>query len=146
MKNLNNSILTIGVKSVVKGTPEYLEMADRVQHAIDHHGINIYNGSDETEEVPFISGIEQVYPEYVRGSEEWTDEFYGWVGSDSTIVIYFDRIAEHQRESVLRQYMADSTVECWLANIDRFNTHDVMAVHIDDSDGSWYEQIITRTK
>lgn len=86
-----------------------------------------------------------LYPSFVRDSEDYEDEFYGWLNADSIIVIYFDRLAADKREATLRQYLDASTVDCWLENRRQFDDESCMAVRINDVSGCWYEHIINRS-
>ena len=115
----------------------------KVGASIKNSGSTIYNGNDENMSVPTLMKSAELHPTYV-GKET---SLGGWTDVQKITVIDFEKLpkdAEH-RERVLRSELNDTTVDMWRDNIDEFNDDDVVAIHIDDTDGSWYEYVTNGT-
>lgn len=115
----------------------------KVGASIKNNGSTIYNGNDENMSVPTLMKSAELHPKFV-GKETTLGP---WTDVQKITVIDFEKLPEdnEQRERVLRSELNDTTVDMWLDNIDEFSDADVVAIHIDDVDGSWYEYVTNGT-
>lgn len=144
---MNNQILNMGVRVITERTPEYQSLCGLVQRAIDAKGGIIYNGNKETEEVPFYCNILQVFYAFDPEDDEYLGcDFPGWHDFANVTVVYFDKIAESQREAILRKYFDQDTVDLWLVYRDKFDNADTIAIRTTLNDGQWFETIMNYSK
>ena len=140
-----SNTVSFGVRFV---SADDASLSDRINYAIQHNGMAIYNGNDETETVPFVALLSLIFFRYDPKADEFEGEF-GTFGSDAerVTVIDFAFIAADKRSSVLRQHLDASTLGCWAEHRNQFDDDKTIAVRIDDADGeTWYEMIINTTK
>lgn len=128
--------------AVTESDGEGLDMptfAKRVAASIKNDGLCIYNGNNEVIGVPFLCKIRTLHPNFI-GRES---EFGGWMGCTHIKMIDFDKCGADQRDELLVQNSFNpDTITVWLLNRQMFDDNTTVAIHIEDSEGDWYEYII----
>lgn len=128
-----------------------LRIYDAVQSAIDRNAAVIYNGNDETIDVPFIAHIIQMHPDFVRDSPEYDGPFEGWETASHLYMVEASRCPQDKFIDLVTEHFSDDIISLWAETLRAAQTHpDIpiflgdgcVAIHIDNTDESWFEYII----
>lgn len=122
-----------------------------VQDAIDRNAAVIYNGNDETIEVPFIAHIQQMHPDFVATSPDYDGPFDGWDLANHIYMVEANRCTQDQFIDLVASRFSPDIVALWGETMKAAQEHDgfpiflgegCVALHIDNDDDSWFEYII----
>lgn len=130
-----------------------LRIYDTLQSAIDNDGCVIYNGNDETVEVPFLARLRQMHPDFVDGTDNYEGPFEGWDNVLHIFAIDGARCSQEQFVQIVCDKFSPEIVECWHQSLKAAQEHsdfpvflgaDCAAIHCDCEGDTWFEYIITK--
>lgn len=133
--------LCIALSECEGDSAEMEAVASRIGASIKNGGKSIYNGNDEEIDVPQLFKTADLHPKYV-GREQ---EFGGWLNAEHIKMIDFGKCGAEQRHDLLKQHFDSKTFQAWLDCRKEFDNASTVAVHIDQTDGSWYEYVTNGT-
>ena len=136
----------MGARTITIRDRQYTELCTLIQQSVNNRGLIIYNGNDESEEVPFLCNITQVYHTSDHKSDTYTMDFCGWDEWESITVLDFQQLPSMKRHDLLVSHFHPATVQMWNANRDSFNDAGTIAVHVQGDDGTWFEHITTKCR
>lgn len=116
-------------------------VASRIGASIKNGGKTIYNGNDEEIDVPQLFKTAELHPKYVHREQE----FGGWLNAKHIKMIDFGKCGSEQRHDLLKAHFDSRTFQAWLDYRKEFDNAETVAVHIDQTDGSWYEYVTNGT-
>lgn len=123
----------------------------RLQESIDNNCAVIYNGNDETIEVPFVARLHQMHPDFIKESEEYDGPFDGWDNSTHLFMVDGLRCSQDQFIDLVAKNFSSDIIKLWaetlkLASIQSdlpiFLGKGCLAIHCDQIEGTWFEYII----
>lgn len=122
-----------------------------MQDAIDRNAAVIYNGNDEQIDVPFIAHIQQMHPDFAPTSSDYDGPFDGWDLSEHIYMVEANRCTQDQFIEYVTTHFSSDIVALWAETLKAAQEHPdfpvflgegCVALHIDNSDDSWFEYII----
>lgn len=133
--------LCIALTECEGNSAEMEAVASRIGASIKNGGKSIYNGNDEEIDVPQLFKTAELHPKYVHREQE----FGGWLNAKHIKMIDFGKCGTEQRHDLLKQHFDSKTFQTWLDCRKEFDNASTVAIHVDDTDGSWYEYITNGT-
>lgn len=133
--------LCIALSECEGDSAEMEAVASRIGASIKNGGKTIYNGNDEEIDVPQLFKTAELHPKYVHREQE----FGGWLNAKHIKMIDFGKCGSEQRHDLLKAHFDSKTFQAWLDNRKEFDNAETVAVHIDRTDGSWYEYVTNGT-
>lgn len=133
--------LCIALSECEGDSAEMEAVASRIGASIKNDGKTIYNGNDEEIDVPQLFKTAELHPKYVHREQE----FGGWLNAKHIKMIDFGKCGSEQRHDLLKAHFDSKTFQAWLDNRKEFDNAETVAVHIDQTDGSWYEYVTNGT-
>lgn len=133
--------LCIALSECEGDSAEMEAVASRIGASIKNGGKTIYNGNDEEIDVPQLFKTAELHPKYVHREQE----FGGWLNAKHIKMIDFGKCGSEQRHDLLKAHFDSKTFQAWLDNRKEFDNAETVAVHIDQTDGSWYEYVTNGT-
>lgn len=123
-----------------------------VQNAVDRDAAVLYMGNNETIEVPFIAHIRQMHPDFVSTSEEdYNGPFEGWDFATKLYMVEASRCNQDTFIDFVTKHFSPELISIWAKTLKTaqddsdfpiFLGSGCAAIHVDNSDGSWFEYII----
>lgn len=151
----NNSGLTLCI-AVSETCDSFSSVAEavyaKIQNAIDNDSAALYNGNDEKVEVPILTPIRNLFPKtHNPESPQFEGLFNGWEKACHLLMVDASKCATDIFISLIVEHFSEDLATIWAAALKEaqkdkdfpvFLGEDCAAVHVDLTDGSWFEFII----